>query len=86
MHAVIDVLRALGEVVPTPSTEAGEDVRVQLSWLVYPGFIRDAGVTQLRRIPLYLEAARRRLSAPLTDDLLATQELEARFHERTAGL
>ena len=86
VHAVLDVLRALGEVVPTPPTEAGEDVRVQLSWLVYPGFIRDAGVTQLRRIPLYLEAARRRLSAPLTNDLLATQELEARFHERTAQL
>lgn len=86
VHTVIDVLRALGEVIPTPPTEAGEDVRVQLSWLVYPGFIRDAGVTQLRRIPLYLEAARRRLSAPLTDDLLAAQELEARFHERTAAL
>ena len=86
VHAVIDALRALGEVIPTPPTEAGEDVRVQLSWLVYPGFIRDAGVTQLRRIPLYLEAARRRLSAPLTDDLLAAQELEARFHERTAAL
>ncbi len=26
------------------------------------------------------------MDAPLTDDLLATQELEARFHERTAGL
>lgn len=86
VHAVIDALRALGNVLPTPPTEAGEDVRVQLSWLVYPGFIRDAGVTQLRRIPLYLEAARRRLSAPLTDDLLATQELEARFHERTAHM
>ena len=86
VHAVIDALRALGEVIPTPPTEAGEDVRVQLSWLVYPGFIRDAGVTQLRRIPLYLEAARRRLSAPLADDLLAAQELEARFHERTAAL
>lgn len=86
VRTVSDVLRALGEVIPTPPTEAGEDVRVQLSWLVYPGFIRDAGVTQLRRIPLYLEAARRRLAAPLTDDLLAAQELEARFHERTARL
>ncbi|MEV7396315.1 ATP-dependent RNA helicase HrpA [Aeromicrobium sp. NPDC092404] len=86
VRTVIDVLRALGEVTPTPATEAGEDVRVQLSWLVYPGFVRDAGTTQLRRLPLYLQAARRRLDAPLTDDLLATQELEARFHERTATL
>ncbi len=86
VRTVIDILRALGEVTPTPATEAGEDVRVQLSWLIYPGFIRDTGIVQLRRLPLYLQAARRRLDAPLTDDLLATQELEARFHERTAGL
>jgi ATP-dependent helicase HrpA len=86
VRAVIAVLQALGEVMPLPQTEAGEDVRVQLSWLIYPGFIRDAGVAQLRRLPLYLEAARRRLSSPITDELLATQDLEARFHERTAGL
>ncbi|QGG41347.1 ATP-dependent RNA helicase HrpA [Aeromicrobium yanjiei] len=86
VHAVIATLQALGEVTPLPATEAGEDVRVQLSWLIYPGFIRDAGVAQLRRLPLYLQAARRRLNAPLTDDLLATQELEARFHARTASL
>ncbi len=86
VHAVIATLQALGEVTPLPQTEAGEDVRVQLSWLVYPGFIRDAGMAQLRRLPLYLQAARRRLDAPLTDDLLATQDLEARFHARTADL
>jgi ATP-dependent helicase HrpA len=86
VRAVIVTLQALGNVDPLPQTEAGEDVRVQLSWLIYPGFIRDAGVAQLRRLPLYLEAARRRLTAPTSDDLLATQDLEARFHERTSGL
>ncbi|AXT84905.1 ATP-dependent RNA helicase HrpA [Aeromicrobium sp. A1-2] len=86
VRSVVEVLRAWGEVTPTPPTEAGEDVRVQLSWLVYRGYIRDAGVAQLRRLPMYLEASRRRLTTPLTDDLLATQELEAQFHERTAGL
>jgi ATP-dependent helicase HrpA len=86
VHAVLATLQALGEVTPLPATAAGEDVRVQLSWLIYPGFIRDAGVGQLRRLPLYLQAARRRLDAPLTDDLLATQDLEARFHARTADL
>lgn len=86
VRTVIDVLRALGDVTPTPPTEAGEDVRVQLSWLVYPGFIRDTGIAQLRRLPLYLQAARRRLDTQLTDDLLAAQELEARFHQRTAGM
>ncbi|MBD8606453.1 ATP-dependent RNA helicase HrpA [Aeromicrobium sp. CFBP 8757] len=86
VQSVLATLRALGDVTPLPSTEAGEDVRVQLSWLVYRGFIRDAGVDQLRRFPLYLQAAARRLEAPLTDDLLAAQDLEARFHARTAEL
>jgi len=86
VQSVLAALRALGEVTPPPATEAGEDVRVQLSWLVYPGFIRDTGVDQLRRLPLYLQAARRRLDAPLTDDLLAAQDLEARFHARTAAM
>ncbi len=86
VQSVLATLRALGEVMPLPATEAGEDVRVQLSWLVYPGFIRDTGVDQLRRLPFYLQAAARRLDAPLTDDLLAAQDLEARFHARTAEM
>ncbi len=86
VHSVIAVLTALGEVTVDDS-EAGEDVRVQLSWLIYRGFIRDTGVTQLRRLPLYLQAARRRMTSPKTPaDLPATQELEAQFHERTDGL
>ncbi len=86
VHSVIAVLKALGE-VPVDDSDTGEDVRVQLSWLVYPGFIRDTGVDQLRRLPLYLEAARRHLASRKTPaDLAATQELEARFHERTDGL
>jgi ATP-dependent helicase HrpA len=86
VQSVLATLRALGDVTPLPSTEAGEDVRVQLSWLIYPGFVRDTGVDQLRRLPLYLQAAARRLDAPLTDDLLAAQDLEARFHARTAEM
>jgi ATP-dependent helicase HrpA len=86
VQGVQATLRALGDVTPLPATEAGEDVRVQLSWLIYPGFVRDAGVDQLRRLPLYLQAAARRLEAPLTDDLLAAQDLEARFHARTAEM
>ncbi|MGA8851673.1 MAG: ATP-dependent RNA helicase HrpA [Aeromicrobium sp.] len=86
VQSVLMVLRALGDVTPLPATEAGEDVRVQLSWLVYPGFIRDTGVDQLRRVPLYLQAASKRLDATLTDDLVAAQDLEARFHAGTADL
>lgn len=86
VHQVIATLRALGDLTPLPQTEAGEDVRVQLSWLLFPGFIREAGTAQLRRLPLYLQAARRRLDAPLTDNLIATQDLEARFHQKTADM
>ncbi|WP_332641921.1 ATP-dependent RNA helicase HrpA [Aeromicrobium sp.] len=86
VHSVIAVLKALGE-VEIDDSEAGEDVRVQLSWLIYKGFIRDTGTSQLRRLPLYLEAARRRLTSGKTPaDLAATQELEAQFHEQTDGL
>ncbi len=86
VHSVIAVLKALGDVTVDES-EAGEDVRVQLSWLIYPGFIRDTGAGQLKRLPLYLEAARRHLATPkVPADLPATQELEARFHERTDDL
>ena len=57
---------------------------MQLSWLVYPGFIRDAGVDQLRRLPLYLQAAAKRLGSDRRPG--SRRDLEARFHERTADL
>lgn len=84
-----DVLRSLeklGQAQPQGTGEPAEDVRVQLSWLVAPGFVRDLGVEQLRRLPVYLEAARRRLTTPLTEQLVRVHELEAEFHERTGGL
>ena len=85
MHDAIKTLQVLGE-ISLDRSEAGEDVRVQLSWLIYRGFIRDAGVVGMRRIPLYLEAARRRLSMAATADVYAVQDLEARFHVKTAEL
>ncbi|MEO6471318.1 MAG: DUF3418 domain-containing protein, partial [Aeromicrobium sp.] len=85
VHAAVKTLQALGE-ISLDGSEAGEDVRVQLSWLIYPGFIRDAGVGGMRRIPLYLEAARRRMTMATTADVYAVQDLEARFHDRTAEL
>ena len=88
-RAVTHVLRAyerLGEVRPG-GDEAGEDVQVQLSWLVYPGFIRDMGVDRLARMPVYLQAAAARLRiAGTPDPLLEAQDLEAEFHRRTADL
>ena len=86
MHSVIAVLKALGEVELWTNRSRRRRTRAALVAHL-PGFIRDTGVTQLRRLPLYLEAARRRLtSRKVPADLAATQELEARFHEQTDGL
>ena len=85
LRDVLRALQALGEVRPG-TDEAGEDVRVQLSWLVHPGFVREHGTTQVRRLAVYLQAARKRLTTPANDAILALHELEAEFHERTADL
>ncbi|MGJ9412418.1 ATP-dependent RNA helicase HrpA [Aeromicrobium sp. CF4.19] len=84
---VRDVLRsveALADVTPDAS-EAGEDVRVQLSWLVFEGFVREVGRVQLRRLPTYLRAAKRRLTAPSSAKAVDVQELEAELHALTDG-
>lgn len=80
---VLRVLEALAGVTPDDS-EAGQDVRVQLSWLVFGGFVREVGRTQLRRLPTYLRAAARRLTAPSSEKAAQVQELEAELHERTS--
>jgi len=85
LHAVTQTLTRLGEVTPEASP-AGEDVRVQLSWLIFPGFIRDTGVEQLARLPIYLQAARRLIELGDPPALAEVQELEAEFHRRTAEL
>ncbi|TXL63122.1 ATP-dependent RNA helicase HrpA [Aeromicrobium terrae] len=88
VRAVNDVIAAmakLAEVIPDDSP-AGEDVRVQLSWLVHPDLVREMGTQRLPRLALYLEAARRRLQAPTTEPVLALYELEARFHDHASRL
>src|SRR5699024_11500425 len=86
LNSVIAVFEKLSQVHPDDSP-AGDDVRIQLSWLIYDGFIRDAQ-NNISRIALYLEAARRHLagkSAPQLEavQLEAVQDLEARFFEAT---
>ena len=85
VHDVLAAMAKLAEVTPDDSP-AGEDVRVQLSWLIHPDFVREMGPQRLPRLALYLEAARRRLQAPTTDAVLALYDLEARFHDHQAGL
>lgn len=70
------------EALRTAPPDAAEDVRVQLSWLIYPGFVRETGVAHMQRMPLYLEAARRRLIAEASVDLYATQDLESTFYQK----
>ena len=88
-RAVTHVIRAydrLGDVRPG-ADEAGEDVRVQLSWLVYAGFVRDMGIDRLPRLAIYLQAAAMRLQTAGTPaPLLEAQDLEAEFHRRSAQL
>ncbi len=81
LRGVVQTLQKLGDVVPvTGTSDAAEDAKVQLSWLVYPGFVRDAGLAQVRRLPLYLEATRRLLAAGTHPHLHDVQDLEARFY------
>lgn len=55
---VIDASRAVDKAVSTASSLALmaplADARAQLESLVFPGFIRATGATQLRRLPVYL--------------------------------
>lgn len=84
LDSVIAIFEKLSQVHPDDSP-AGEDVRIQLSWLIYDGFIRDAQ-DNISRIALYLEAARRHLAGKDTPQLTAVQDLEARFFEATRNL
>ena len=86
LGSVLSTLRALGDLSSLPSTAAGEDAKVQLSWLLYAGFIRDTGVDRLRRLPVYLQAAARLIAAGDDPRLVEVQDLEAELHRRTADL
>lgn len=85
LQSVQAALDRLGRLTLTGS-EPSEDVQAQLSWLIYPGFIRDMGASRLHRLPIYLDAARARLDTPLTAQIQQVHALEARFYELTAEL
>ncbi len=85
VKAAVQALTRSGDVSPDRSP-AGEDVRVQLSWLLYDGFIRDTGVEQMQRIAIYLQAAARLIAQGDHPALPQLQELDQRFHQLTADL
>ena len=55
-----DVDRALSGRAEMPMLPALSDMQGQLARLVHPGFVGEAGTTQLRRYPAYLRALRHR--------------------------
>jgi hypothetical protein len=56
---------------PPNRKESVDDIRLRLSCLIYPGFVRDAGVEHAPELPRYVQALRARLekmdSAPQKD-------------------
>ena len=77
---VLNALRTLAR-VDSGTGEAAEDIATQLSWLIYPGFVRDMGAHRLPRLTVYLAAVSRR--AQSTKDAEPIYALEARFYEIT---
>ncbi|MFD1827798.1 ATP-dependent RNA helicase HrpA [Mumia zhuanghuii] len=69
----------------TAKPEIVKDIEVQMSWLVYDGFVPDTGLEQLRHLPRYVRAAAFRLQhaddRSEIDKRHTVQELEARFYE-----
>jgi len=55
------VAKRLRGSVPPAWLEAGADIRDQLQWLVYPGFLRLVPAAALAHYPRYLKAVQRRL-------------------------
>ncbi|KHL11187.1 ATP-dependent helicase HrpA [Mumia flava] len=81
----VATLRTTLDRVRTAKPEIVRDVEVQLSWLVYDGFVAETGLDQLRHVPRYVRAAVHRLEhadeGAETDKRLTVQDLEARFYE-----
>ena len=74
----------------TAKPEIVRDVEVQMSWLVYDGFVAETGLEQLRHVPRYVRAAAYRLQhaddRAETDKRHTVQDLEARFYQGVEGL
>ncbi|MBW9213473.1 ATP-dependent RNA helicase HrpA [Mumia sp. zg.B53] len=70
--------------------EIVRDVEVQLSWLVFDGFVSETGLEQLRHVPRYLRAAAFRVQHATDrgeeENRHIVQDLEARFYEAVEAL
>ncbi|MBA2417619.1 MAG: ATP-dependent RNA helicase HrpA [Nocardioidaceae bacterium] len=63
-----------------------DDIGVQISWLVFPGFVSEVGAAPLAELPRYLRAARSRITEPVdvvadTLNAAVVQDLEGRYYD-----
>ncbi|MGH3423602.1 MAG: ATP-dependent RNA helicase HrpA, partial [Nocardioidaceae bacterium] len=83
-------LRGALDDAPADRRPVVDDIGVQLSWLVYPGFVAETGLEQLRHLPRYLRAAQLRLAAVDSGAdsaaMAQVQDLEAQFYETVQAL
>lgn len=56
LQSYTSIRKALAGISVSAATEAVADIRIQLEYLIYRGFLREIKVTQLRHFPRYLRA------------------------------
>jgi ATP-dependent helicase HrpA len=67
LAAYHDIAKRLGGKLPLSAIDAVKDIKTQLAHLVYHGFIHDTPDEQIKRLPVYCEAAKSRLEKLVTD-------------------
>jgi ATP-dependent helicase HrpA len=61
------IAKRLGNKIPLTAIHAVNDIREQLGYLIYQGFVHDTPDSALKRLPVYCQAAGIRLDKLLTD-------------------
>lgn len=61
------IAKRLGSNIPLAAINAVNDIREQLGYLIYQGFVHDTPDSALKRLPVYCQAAGSRLDKLLTD-------------------
>ncbi|MFY0405535.1 ATP-dependent RNA helicase HrpA [Solicola sp. PLA-1-18] len=90
LHAWGEVRQAMADAPPARAATV-DDVRVQVSWLVFAGFVRETGALQLQHLPRYLKAATSRFADGVdvrvdAERTATVQDLEAELHEIVQAL
>lgn len=75
------IAKRLGSNIPLAAINAVNDIKEQLGYLVYQGFVHDTPDSALKRLPVYCQAAGLRLDKLLTDPAKDRQRMaEIRPH------